>query len=77
MSNPTSLSAEGSSTSRSSPASMKWIGTTISVVTSIICPARSAPQRMSTMPKAANMSVATIASEHFPKGDQSFSPSSK
>ena len=73
--NPASRKGEGSSRILSSPASMKWIGTTISVVISIIRPARSAPQRTRPMPRAANMSVATIASEHLPTGDQSRSPS--
>ncbi len=36
-------SADGSISSLNSPASMKWIGTTIRVVTSIICPARVGP----------------------------------
>ena len=74
--NPSSRSGDGSSTSFSSPASIKWIGTTISVVTSIICPGRSAPQRRSPIPSAANIKVPTMASPHLPRGDQSRSPRS-
>ena len=55
---------------------MKWIGTTMSVATSIIRPARSAPHLKSPAPNAANSRVATIASVHLPTGDQSKSPSS-
>ena len=55
---------------------MKWIGTTISVATSIIRPARLAPHLKSPAPNAAKSSVATIASVHLPTGDQSRSPSS-
>ena len=56
---------------------MKWIGTTMSVATSIIRPARSAPHLNRPAPKAANSRVATIASEHLPTGDQSKSPNSR
>ena len=42
----------GSISSFSSPASMKWIGTTIRVVTSIIWPARAAPHRTRIVPEA-------------------------
>ena len=65
----------GWKSSLSSPASMKWIGTTISVVISIIRPARPAPQRSSPVPSAASSKVPASARVHLPSGDQSRSPS--